>query len=201
MRFIIGLLVCLLALPVANAYAMKLSAVGAMVSSQPAETTQIHDANSSLGAGVLLELGMVPMIGLELGALSISRKSSQTVGTTTTMTKKELYEFPVLLRVNLGSMLSFGFGGYYARYQGKIFEEATTGASVTSAEYAYSDKFATQHDYGLATSLALYFPLAPLAKFMIDGRYTMGLRDNDTRETYQIKYNDYQVLAGLQVGF
>ena len=180
---------------------MKLSFVGAAIASQPAETTQQYSATNSVGVGALLEFGILPMIGLELGALSMKRKYTQTIGSTETMTNKELYQFPVLLRLNLGSMLSFGFGGYYARYQGKIFEQSTSGAAITSGEYAYSDKFATEHDYGLATSLALYFPMAPMMKLLLDGRYTMGLRDNDTRDTFQLKYNDYQLLAGLQIGF
>ncbi len=184
-----------------EAHAMKLSAVGAVVSSQPDQTTRVYDPKTTFGAGVLLEMGMLPMIGLEIGALSIKRKATLTSGATETTTSKDLYEFPALLRFNLGSSLSFGFGGYYAHYQGKISEETKTGNAITSAEYNYSDKSATTTDYGLATSVALGFSIGPLTKLLFDGRYTMGLKDNDTQGTNALKYNDFQLLTGLQIGF
>ena len=184
-----------------TAQAMKLSAVGVLESSQPSQTTRVYDPHTTFGAGALLEVGIMPMIGLEIGALSLKRKATLTNGATETTTEKNLYEFPALIRFNLGSSLSFGFGGYYAHYQGKIFEETTTGNNTTSAEYNYSDKFATTTDYGLATSVALGFTIAPLTKLLFDGRYTMGMKDNDTQGTNALKYNDFQLLSGLQIGF
>jgi hypothetical protein len=185
-----------------EAYAIKLSAVGAIVSSQPAETTVLYDSKMSVGAGALLEFRIFPLLAMELGALSIKRKSVLAAGATETVTTKELYEFPVLLRLNLPGPLSFGIGGYYAHYQGKIAEETSTvGGNTVGAEYSYESRSATTTDYGLATSLALAFPMAPLMRLLFDARYTMGLKDNDIRATNTLKYNDLQFLAGLQVGF
>jgi hypothetical protein len=179
------------------AWALKISLLGGANLSKPELTGSYAPAykeKEAFGAGALLEFGMLPAIGLEFGALYLPRKFEYTVtgGATpnsTIVSEFNMMQFPVLLRATLGGVLSIGVGGYYARYP-----DAPKVYNSINNELAHSES-----DYGVATSLALYMPFSPLSRFMIDGRYNIGVKDNMTG-IGSLKYTDMQVLVGLQLG-
>ncbi|NUM89149.1 MAG: hypothetical protein HUU37_08095 [Bdellovibrionales bacterium] len=190
----IALLLLLLASP--SAHAIKLSVAGAMNYAKP-ETAGNYEAKSATGYGAFLEFGFIPpLIGLELGALQLTRKYATTAGSET-ITSFKGYQYPVLLRANLG-FLSFGLGGYWMQYKGSVSRESPQSGVATSSTFA--DSNLTTSDFGLASSLRLSVDLAPLFRVFGEGRYNMGLKDNDPGAA-ETKFTEMMGLAGLQVGF
>lgn len=205
MRFAVSLFILplLVLLATSPAHAARLSFVGIVNSSEPNEPGTTYTGVPAYGAGVLLEFRMLPMIGIEFGALSTARKfdyKGTVPNNFSTTVEGKMYEFPVLLRAHLGSLLSLGFGGYYARAIGDAGFSSTINGIKISTSQSYASLRQSTSDYGVVTSAALYLRLIPLVRFVIDGRYTIGVKDNDLGPGTR-KYNDMQLLAGLQIGF
>lgn len=188
-----------------QAQAARISLVGVANSSEPKEPGIEYTARPAYGAGLLLEFRMMPLVGMELGALAMNRTyESSTIVPTATTTKysAKIYQFPLLLRLHLGRILSFGVGGYFARAAASdIATETKSSAGTSSQTTTYTDRNQTTTDYGAMGSLALYFRLAPLTYLTFDGRYAMGMKNNSTVAGSDRKFNDMQLLAGLQFGF
>ena len=186
------------------AHAARISLVGVANSSEPREPGVEYTGRPGYGAGLLLEFKFLPLVGLELGALVMPRTyESSTVVPTVTTTKysAKIYQFPALLRMHLGRVLSFGVGGYYARAAGDITTETKSSAGTSAQTTTYTARSQTTTDFGALASLALYFRLAPLTHLTFDGRYAMGMKNNSTIAGSDRKFNDMQLLAGLQFGF
>lgn len=186
-----------------TAEAARISLVGAANSSEPHEPGNTYAAKTGYGAGLLLELKLMPWLGLEGGFLMIPR-AYQTTDLATNVTTRysgKIYEIPALLRMHLGRLMSFGVGGYVAKASGELSTETTTGTAVSSGTTTYLARNQTTGDFGALASLALYFRLGPVTYLTFDGRYTMGLRNNSTVAGSDRKFNDMQLLAGLQIGF
>ncbi len=188
-----------------SAQAMRFSLVGVANSSEPNEPGTEYSGRPAYGAGLLLEFRLMPAIGFEVGALYMPRKydynTAVPTSTKTTLSGK-MYEFPVLLRMHLARLFSLGVGGYYAKAAGQISGETQTeGAGTTTQAFTYAARNQTETDYGALVSLALYMRMAPLTYFTVDGRYAMGMKNTSTIAGSERKYNDMQLLAGLQFGF
>jgi hypothetical protein len=67
-------------------------------------------------------------------------------------------------------------------------------------QVTYASQNQSDTDYGVATSLALTLRFAPLIHILFDGRYLIGLK-NTTLAGGDRKFNDMELLAGLQLGF
>lgn len=185
-------LILAIALFASPAWAIKLSLVGGANLTTPelSPANTNYEAKEAFGGGALLEFGMLPAVGLEFGALYLPRKFEYTVGASTLATSEfNTVQFPVILRATLGGILSLGVGGYYAYYPDAPDVRDSTNARLTH----------DNSDYGVATSVALYMPFSPISRFMIDGRYNIGVKDN-LPGSRELKYNDLQVLVGLQFG-
>ncbi len=197
MRCISALTLALLSLAPANrAEAARLSLVGVANSAQPNVPGTQYSGQTAYGAGALLEMRMVPFIGLEVGGLYAPRKYSFSTGGVNYTNSYKAYEFPVLLRLHLGRYLSVGGGAYYSRANG--------GISQTAAGVSQGVSFASQQqsmtDYGGVLSAALTMRLGPLTRLLFDGRYLVGMK-NDSLSGGDMKFNDMELLAGLQFGF
>ncbi len=189
-------LVFLLSFP---AHAIKLSVAGLGNFAKP-EGTGNQEAKMGKGYGAFLEIGFLPMIGLELGALQLERKYAEKNGAGAEVTTSfRGNQFPALLRANLG-FISFGLGGYYMKYQNSVTREQNNNGVITGSTLSYSAAGLTTTDFGLASSLRLTMELAPFFKLFGEGRYNMGLKDNDPG-TAETKFTEMTALAGLQVGF
>jgi|GEM_PF-4362975 len=205
MRCLSCLFLLTLFLGPAAAFGARISLLGVANSSEPNEPGTEYSGRPGYGAGLLFEIRMMPAIGFEFGALYMQRKYEyNTVVPTNTRTtvSASLYEFPVLLRMHLGRLFSLGVGGYYAKAAGDLGTETRTEGGPASKQTAtYTSRNLTSTDYGALVSLALYFRLAPITHFTIDGRYAIGMKNNSTVAGTERKYNDMQLLAGLQFGF
>jgi len=197
------LILILLALG-APAEAARISLVGLANSSTPSSPGVQYSGETSYGAGVLLEGRMAPMFGFEIGAMYAPRKFSYSTAvpnaTTVTSTNK-VYEFPALLRFHLGRKFSLGFGGYYEVGKGNISQQTTSDAGSSTQNLTYASQHQTDSDYGLLGSAQMAFRLTPLTHLIFDARYLMGLKNNSTVAGSSRKYNDFELLAGLQFGF
>ncbi len=188
-----------------TAQAVKFSAVGALNMSEPKSAGTTYTAKNTYGGGAMLEFGLGPLFGFEIGALSLPRKyeySTTTAGVTSSVVAtQKMLQVPVLFRVYLANVLSLGVGGYYSKFKGNYETEANTLGIRTTTSSTYSSVGYTDSDYGFVSSIAIYLPLAPLFRIVIDGRYTVGIKDNAIDPATEFKYNDIQALAGFQLGF
>lgn len=201
MKHLIFLFALLVASP---AYALNFSAVGAVNMSEPKVAGTEYNSANGFGYGGLIEFGLVPFFAMEIGALSLPRnyEYSTVVPTISTVNvKMRMLQVPVIFKAYLGNIVSVGLGGYWAKYKNAIAYDTTypSGNTSTSTQ-TLNQANHSQTDFGLATSLAFYLPLAPGAKILIDGRYTIGVKDNNTGSG-TTTYNDMQLLAGLRLGF
>lgn len=194
----------LLLLISAPAHAMKFSVVGAVNMSEPKVAGMNYNATNAYGYGALMEFGLLPFFGMEIGALSLPRTYEYNHAVPvlgTTEVKMKMLEVPVVFKAYLGNLISLGIGGYWAKYKGHITYEQTTSTGVKSTStQTLNQANHTNTDYGLVTSLGLYLPLAPLVSVIIDGRYTIGVKDNNTGSG-TTNYNDMQLLGGLRLSF
>lgn len=203
MRFATLLALAYFAAGIAPASALKIAAVGAVSKSQPSDSA--YQPKNAFGGGGLIEFGLGPLFGLEIGALLVPRKyevTRVTPASETVTTEQKMVEIPLVFRAYLGKVLSLGVGAYYTSYTGN-FETSTknnvTGA-ITNSSQTYAAAGRSESDYGFVSSLGIYLPLMPLLRIVLDGRYTVGVKDNVTGPG-DLKFNDIQVLAGLQLGF
>ncbi len=157
---------------------------------------------SAFGGGALLGFAMAPAFEFETGALYITRKYDMTIaaaGVSQTSTQSQhAVEIPALLRYHVAHYFSVGAGGYAAIGTGNV---KTTGPSGTVTSSTYASAGLKNRDYGVLFSAALHIPVSTGASFLVDGRYSMGLTDvNADSKSLPVeeKYNDIQVLAGLQ---
>lgn len=199
-KYIFLLAIASVILPSNSAWALRASLVGAANYSSPKVIGGTHQAIWDYGWGGLLEFSMVPFVGIEFGALYLPRKYEYSSFSTTTTITRNMVEFPVLLRAHVGSALSLGIGGYYGKYYENVHVTTQTGSSTSSYTATYGTQGVSDTDYGFATSIALYIPITPAARLLLDGRYTISAKDND-KGGGDLKFNDIQALAGLQIGF
>jgi hypothetical protein len=202
MRFI--LLLCLLIAFTSQAQGARLSLVGVANSTSPNSPGVEYSSETSYGVGVLLESRLVPMFGFEIGAIYAPRKYSLATAvpnaTNVTNTGK-MFEFPAAFRFHLGRNFSLGFGGYYAIAKGEVQQETTSAAGASKQSVSYASQNQTESDFGLLGSIQASFRITPLTHLVFDARYLMGLKNNSTVAGGDRKYNDLELLAGLQLGF
>lgn len=187
-----------------SAEAARLAVVGAANFSKPEMTKSANNyqftEKMTLGGGALLSFGSV--VGLEFGALYTPRKSEYTsvLGSKVEETYN-LVQFPVLIRAYLGDFLSLGVGGYYGRYTGDVEYQTTFANGIqTNSTSTYAAANRAEDDYGAVASIGIYIPFSPLTRFVIDGRYLAGMKDQN-KGTAEEKFKDVLVLAGFQFGF
>jgi hypothetical protein len=186
------------------AEAARMSLVGVANSSTPHTPGVEYTGETSYGAGILLEGRFVPMVGFEIGAIYAPRKFSYSTAvpqTTTVTSSAKVYEFPAALRFHLGRVFSLGFGGYYAMAKGNITQETSSASGSSTQNVTFASQSQVDSDYGLLGSAQLAFRFTPLTHLVFDARYLLGLKNNSTIAGSDRKYNDFELLAGLQLGF
>jgi hypothetical protein len=181
-----------------SAYALKLSVVGAgNYTNAESQAAYNYSAKTALGGGGMLELGIIPGVGLEIGAIFVPRQYEITSNGSSYTTKQNLLQVPVMLRANLMNVVSLGVGGYVGRYMGTPEYTVNTGAAPS--QISYGPGGLTRTDYGTIASLAFYSSLTPLARFVLDARYVISAKNSDSSANGR-KFRDVQLLVGLQMG-
>lgn len=134
------------------------------------------DKTLGVGGGALLEFQSSPSFGLEIGALYNPRVQGDAVKFTA-----NTLQLPVVLRFHLSNYVSLGVGGYYLSYM-------------------QNRNYGSKNDYGALGSLGIYIPVASGTRFVIDGRYIYGIKDQYAGAGENFS-RDIQVLAGLRFSF
>jgi hypothetical protein len=104
-----------------------------------------------------------------------------------------------VLKAYLANVLSIGVGAYYATYSGDMKETTKTLSGSSTSNRSFAAASHEKSDFGLVTSLGIYIPISPVSRIILDGRYNIGMKDNNTSAA-ELKYNDIQALLGIQFG-
>ncbi|MBC7691559.1 MAG: hypothetical protein H7222_07295 [Methylotenera sp.] len=150
------------------------SVVGSAIQSQSRESGNgiTLDGKLGLGGGLLVAIPTGHDFGFEIGGLYFNRKFDK-IGSNVTNTgfsQKSIY-VPADFRFGLAEVLSLGLGGYY--------DLALDGGN--------------DNDYGLQGGLRLSFPMAATTAFILDGRYSYGLRT----DVFGSRSKDIIAMAGF----
>ena len=184
-----------------QAQASRLALVGAATFSEPdnrrGQITYNYNSRMGIGGGVLWDIGSNPLYGFQVGVLSLKRRYDSGVD----RYSEGLIQVPALFRMYL-NWLSFGVGPYYAMYSGDINHEVFAGEQVVLSEKLPRAQLnRTNSDYGIIGSASARWALNAGVGLLFDLRYSIGMQDNDTLETNELKFNDVQLIGGLQIYF
>lgn len=194
--------ILLMSLLSAPAQAFDLSVLGGLNFYNPSETGAIAiDTSSKAGLTYGAYLGWMntPGTTLEIGLLKVKRKYGFKSGTTDLSSSGSAIEIPLMLRLTMIPMLSFGGGVYYAHVsQTETIDGRILGVAVNTKR---ENSDFRQDDFGLRLSARFEMPLAPLVKLLLEGNYVHGLRDLTVSNTTERKNRELQLLTGVQLGF
>ncbi|MDR3607935.1 MAG: outer membrane beta-barrel protein [Oligoflexia bacterium] len=200
--FSLGVLTAIFASTSTPAFAASpaLSLVGLSNWSSPSDSPDLGGTSkAAYGGGAYLDLPLVRRVSLQIGALYVPHKTDF-VSASQTVTANSV-QVPALLNFHFNRFLTFGFGGYYARYIGQFRE--TNDSTGIQSNSNYSDVGLMDSDYGVVGSVAMHVPVAHTVDFTVDGRYNYGLKNlvSDPSLTpgglSSEKTRDIQVLAGF----
>lgn len=188
---------------------MHLNVMGGMnfanITVEPAVATTTYSAAGAISGGVTLDFGIAPMLAFEIGALSVGQSvkiTSTAVGATGSYTRTQrAIEIPVMFRFTALPMLDLGVGGYYGMLPSKYKIEKSTITGVTDGEYTVDKDTYETTDYGLRFGARFLLPMTPMARFLVDASYNMGLKDIDKTAAGKQKGKEYSIMAGASFGF
>lgn len=182
--FLLVVAIAVAAPSLARAEVLRFSLVGAGAYTKVIEDgTTLDPDGIGLGGGALAEFAIGKDMGLEFGALYVTRK----VKTEIRVLSKNIsvnesatgLQFPVILRFWPIRFLSFGAGAYYHRY---LKSTVTTSTGLNVASDLDGD------DVGVIGSLMLRIPFF-VGSLVLDGRFCFGVKSEQVQEA--------QGLAGL----
>ena len=199
----------------ASAQAYTMGIMGGMnMSSQSATvgpglngSTVSSTSGTGYQGGVYFAQNFTPMLTFELGLnyQSLQSKSTLTVltGSTTITTTEKRLQVPLIVRYwFIPSILGFGVGGYYSMGLGNVKADSSNEAITASSNGSYKDAGLKSSDYGAVGSVQLRFPIGPTLRFLVDGRYLMGLAEQSTdTNNLSLKNREIDVLAGIGWGW
>jgi hypothetical protein len=180
----------LLALFSPSAFAFDFSAVGGLTLSNYSYDAGTTSSGMSFGVGGLLGHQFAPAIGLETGALYLSRRFDLTVSGVTASTTGNYVDVPILLRLSPAPFFFLEAGGYVG-----------LGLSSTVAVGAISvSGGAPGLDAGLRGVAGLRIPLGPKVALRAQGQYSWGLV-NAAAATNKAYSRSIDVLGGVAFVF
>lgn len=148
------------------------------------------------GAAVVLGSGTA---ALELGANYLTRNFTIEQPGASSANKYSMVNIPVMLRLNLGRVVSVGVGGYANLAMGNFTEESGGVTSTTPVKDTLKST-----EFGAVASLGFDIPMGASTGLVIDGRYTMALAEalNDATVAggNSWKPSDIQAFVGLRFG-
>ena len=125
----------------APAQASKWMVGGSALVSRPDDGKGTYFSRLGYGAGLLFSAPISRRFELELDGFYFHRAFGAGTGANTYKFSGDFFEIPLLLRVTFFDLLSFGAGGYYAPFLGKLHVETSSGSAdgdyVRRADYGY----------------------------------------------------------------
>lgn len=130
------------------------------------------------GAGLMFNFNLSPFLSLESGLHYAPRKLSFDAGVVERTETYQTLEFPLLARLWLGRIVSFGVGGYTSLGIGDIHTRILAqNAEIFSGDSSYDTNQLKSVDYGLMGSLQFRVPVSDDVSLLFDSRFNFGLRD------------------------
>lgn len=169
------------------------------------------ESEMGIGGGALFDISGAGMFGLEVGGLYAPMKfkyaadlidiANATVGAdgtneTYTLTMNT-FIFPVSVRIKPSKFLAINAGGYFQVFPGTYKVKVDLTSSSSESDVSNSD---SKLGYGLQGGVQLHLPLAPMISFVVDGRYYLGLKDQDSSSTGEFKTKGFTALGGFRFG-
>lgn len=165
--------------------------------------TSIPQADSSggtsLGFGVMGGIDLLPGFRTELGLIYLPQEFTATRSGTNTETKVKYLQIPLIARFTGLPFFNVGAGGHFSLAVGDAEVKTTTGG-VSTAQFLGRDQAnISSTDWGLIASLQTKsFNLATV-HLLGEIRYVLGLHDINTSSNVDVKFNDFQILAGVGI--
>jgi len=152
------------------------------------------DGKTAFGAGITFEVGVREGMGLEADLLYLNHKFKRSeIGGVTSTVSSGYLQLPVLLRYRPIPYLNLGAGGYYSRIT-KNWSVSTSNASAGLADYK-------KDDFGFVAAVGTNIPVGEALSIIADLRYARSLTDSARNSGDDLKYSDFQFLAGVRFGF
>lgn len=162
-------------------------------------------ANFNLHRRFSLETGLV--YAPRVSGIKFSSSSSDEM-----IVRQHILEVPLMARLWLGKVFSFGLGGYVSHAIGDMSISGTTTAGGQSREITNDDVSDRSYDgaglhkldYGLTGGIQFRIPVATHFKLLIDTRANYGLRDLRTTpraSTFEVHGHSLRFLAGGAFSF
>ncbi len=153
----------------------------------PSNPLLITSAGNGFGGGALVSFGLMPAFELETGALYTPFVSHFGAAPIEANLTQKYIVIPVVARFTLLPIISVGAGISYGVKSGDL----------TSDNSAFPFTGTAKNNLSLTGSVALRLPLAPMFGFLVDARYNLGLTDQSGTAGTTQKFNQIQILAGL----
>ncbi len=142
--------------------------------------------------GVFIGMGILPMIGVELGTFLSRRSLATELGAITATQYFTSVHVPLLLRINLPIFFSISAGPYLNHSFGSVTQKV--GAAEASG--FYSDAGLRTLDGGLLASIRWSKSIVPLISFLVDARYKLGLSNLSSAAGSTVKTRETEILVG-----
>ncbi len=168
---------------------VNVSAVGSynLTNTKEDPSNPLITVGHGFGGGALVSFPLMTAFEIETGALYTPFVTHIGAAPVEANLKQNYIVVPVLARFTLLPIVSFGAGISYGVKTG----------DVTSDNSLVSAPGTLKNNVGLTGSVAIRLPLAPMFGFLVDTRYTFGLTDQSSTAGTTDKFNQLQVLAGL----
>jgi len=178
-------------------FLMNLSAPAYQPSSDPSVPDNPGDKSSpgvAIGGGITLGFKFFKPFDIESGLSYVGRRIHFS-SPLKPQTAYELasFEVPLLARFWLSDSISVGAGGFFAHSTGKIISVAGSDVGQTD----YTNFRWIRNEMGLITSIRLGTHINELITLIVDGRFLLGLTNNDSTGLGNFQTREFQTCVGL----
>jgi len=179
--------------------AFDISALGGVTISNFSQATPLAASSSGgtgYGVGGLVNLGLVPIIGIETGLFYMQHTVNLTnipvSGQNGSITSNNL-SLPIMLRFTPVKFFSVEAGGYLGL-------SATASETITSSNSSSTSSLTGVNDNGLIGGVSLNVPLMPGLYARFSGFYEYGLTNLSSGASPAVNTRNIDLLAGIMIG-
>ena len=183
-------------------------AVGAYNNSNVSLTQSNADtttsSNNEFGGGLLITSQFYRRLGAEIGFFYLQNKSDFSLSGNFTGSGNSTWDtiqIPIMIRFWLFPALSLGAGGYIEHLVGSV-KSVTTLTSPFAITDTQSNTPTPTEGFGAVVSVQFQIPLWRKLKWVVDGRYEIGLTEfSGLGNGSSAKSNHLLILSGLGLHF
>jgi hypothetical protein len=142
---------------------------------ETASTQSLYTNRGDFGGGLLFEIPFGKVVGFEFGGMY--QAYGDKIASLNYVEYWRYIHIPAVFKFHLGSVVSFGLGGFYNVSVGKAKQDL--GGTVTQVDLSTQQK----SDYGAIGTLGFDFKLSNKLSFIAEGRFVYGMKDLSTSST------------------